>query len=587
MTESRSHNGRAGSPDPASQAKQGGVRRPRPATSRPGFPRWWLVCASVAACGFLVTACSRNRSAATEETTLRLSQRNEPSTLDPQVASLPDEFFILRALSEGLVRPVPEGVAVPPSGVLPAAAEHWEASRDGREWTFHLRPDARWSNGDPVTAGDFVATIRRALNPALAAPKAPLFFVLRNAEAYYRGTVADVRQVGATARDDHTLVLALEHPAPQLLALAASGPWLPVHAATVARFGDARDSAWTRPGHFVGNGPFVLSEWRPHEVIVVTRNPLYHDAARVRVGRIRFQVYDNENTEELAFRAGQVDVTMAIPVSRLGAYAPPVRRVQPLAETRYLALNVRRPPLDDPRVRRALSLALDRSALVEAVLKGGQTPALTFIPPGLGGYSPGGLPEARGAPEAEPAAALPRRAAGFRPDEARRLLAEAGFPDGRNFPPLEISTWTNATVLEAVQGMWRRELGIDVSIALREAKVHAAALRTGDFAVGFVPAIPDYGDASALFDDFITGAPGNYPRWSSPRYDELVGEAARTTTPARRLAVERKAEQILLADGLVIPLYFNAQNLLVAPRVSHWLTDRLWNRCYLDVSVLP
>ena len=532
---------------------------------------------------FLLPACARHG----PEGILRLSQRNEPATLDPQLASLPDEFFILRALSEGLVRPAPDGVPAP-GGVLAGAAERWEHSPDGLTWTFHLRADARWSNGDAVTASDFVYTIRRALDPALAAPKATLFFPLRNAERYYRGAVTDFAQVGATARDNHTLVLGLEHPAPQLLALAASGPWLPVHPATVEQFGRGRESAWTRPGNFVGNGPFILAEWRPHEVVVVTRNPLYHDASRVQLGAIRFQVYDNENTEELAFRAGQVDVTMAIPVSRLAAYAPPVRRVQPLAETRYFALNLRRAPLNDRRVRRALSLAIDRRTLAEAVLQGGQTPALSYLPPGLGGYSPGEIPDLAAADAApEPAAAFPREPAGFSPAAARRLLAEAGFPEGRGFPRLEISTWTNTAVAEAVQEMWRRELGLDTTIVRHEARVHAAALRSGDFAVAFVPAIPDFGDASALFAEMVSGAPGNYPGWSNPRFDALVAEAGSIMNPTRRLAPLRKAEQILLAEAPVIPLYFNAQNYLVSPRVTHWQPDRLWNRCYLDVALQP
>jgi oligopeptide transport system substrate-binding protein len=267
---------------------------------------------------------------------------------------------------------------------------------------------------------------------------------------------------------------------------------------------------------------------------------------------------------------------MSVPVSKLTTFTPPVLCRQPLAETRYLALNVQRAPLNDPRVRRALSLALDRQALVVSVLKGGQRPAPTFIPPGLGGYHPAG--ESAGAADGAPLVndADP-------PARARRLLAEAGFPGGRGFPRLEISTWTNTTVLEAVQQMWRRELGIETTIVLREAKVHAAALRSGDYAIGFVPAIPDYGDAAALFDDLTTGASGNYPHWSNARYDSLVAEADRTMSRPQRLGLHQKAEQILLEDLPVVPLYFNAQNYLLAPRVRNWREDRLWNRFYLDL----
>jgi oligopeptide transport system substrate-binding protein len=549
--------------------------------------------------GPFLPACSRHEPPTVGEKILRLSQRNEPSTLDPQVASLADEFFVIRALSEGLVTPVPDGIPAPPEGVLPGVAERWAMSADGLTWTFRLRADARWSNGDPVTAADFVYTIRRALTPALAAPKAPLFFGLKNAAAFYRGTISDFGQVGVTARNDLTLVLTLDHPVPYLLALAASGPWLPVHAATVERFGNTRESAWTHPGNFVGNGPFVLAEWRPHEVITVKKNPRYHSAARVHLEAIRFQIYDNENTEELSFRAGQVDVTMAVPASKLAAFSAPTLHRQPLAETRFLTLNVQRPPLNDPRVRRALALALDRSALVTSVLKGGQEPATSFIPPGLGGYvaadgtglpgnawntAAGRIQSTSGAPRSIPNDAN-APAESTAAEEARRLLAEAGFPAGRNFPKLEISTWTNPALLEAVQQMWRRELGIETAIVLREAKVHVAALRSGDYAIGFLPAIPDYGDASALFQEFTSGATGNYPHWSNARYDDLIAEAVRTTGKTERLSLYRKAEQILLAELPVVPLYFNSQNYLVAPRVIDWREDRLWNRFYLDVSL--
>jgi oligopeptide transport system substrate-binding protein len=537
------------------------------------------------ACVLLALAgCSKHAPAGGDQI-LRLSQRNEPASLDPQVASLPDEFFVIRALSEGLVLPIPDGVGQNPVDVVPGAALAWETSPNGLVWTFHLRPDGRWSNGDRVTAGDFVATIRRAINPALAPPKAPLFFGLKNAEAFYRGTLADASQVGAAAPNDRTLVLTLEHPVPELLSLAASGPWLPVHAATVAQFGDNRGSPWTRPGNFVGNGPFVLTEWRPHELISVRRNPFFRGATRVHLDGIDFQVYDDENTEERAFRAGQVDVTMTVPVSKIGSYAPPVLHAQPLAETRFLSLNVRKPPLNDSRVRRALFLAIDRGALVRSVLKGGQQPAETYIPPGLGGYWPALGRE--GGPAAWDPATVKISPAGRAADEARRLLGEAGFPGGRGFPVLEVSTWTANPVIEAVQQMWRQELGIETTIVRREAKVHVAALRTGDYAIGFLPAIPDYGDASSLFNELVTGAAGNYPQWSNARYDALVAEAGRTMNAGARLSVYQKAEQILLADLPVVPLYFNSQSYLVAPRVGTWRSDRLWNRFYTEVTLHP
>jgi oligopeptide transport system substrate-binding protein len=205
----------------------------------------------------LCAGCSKRDPAADSSQTLRLSQRNEPATLDPQLASLPDEYFTARALFEGLTTPDPAGGAP-----LPGVAERWEASADGLTWTFRLRAGARWSNGDPVTAHDFVWSFRRILTPALGAAKAPLHFVVKNARAYLRGETKDFATVGFAAPDARTLVVTLEHPAPYLPALAATGAWLPVHPPTLERHGLGRDSRWSEPGNLVGNGPYSLDAWR-------------------------------------------------------------------------------------------------------------------------------------------------------------------------------------------------------------------------------------------------------------------------------------------------------------------------------------
>lgn len=489
---------------------------------------------------------------------LRISQRNEPGDLDPAKATIPDEFFILRALSEGLVTPAPDGGAP-----LPAAAERWDVSADGRVYTFHLRADGRWSNGAPVVAQDFVDSYRRVLTPATGATKASLFFLVENAEAFYRGTVTDFAAVGFRAADPRTLVVTLTRPAPQFLAYAASGPWLPVHPATVSRLG--RD--WTRPGNFVGNGPYALTAWRPHERIVVSRRSDYWDAARVQIAELQFVAFDNGEAEERAFRAGQLEVTMAVPPSKLASYAreqPARLRRVPLHETRYLAVNTTRPPLNDTRVRRALALALDRRALIEHVLQGGQLPAVHFAPDGLGGFAS--------------RAALQEDAT-----TARAELAAAGFPGGAGFPRLELSGWSVTPALEAVQAMWRKTLGIDVAIVIRDAKTHIAALQAGQFDLGFVTAIPEVADAADVLGDLATGAGRNFSHWSDKRYDALLASAQQAGETRRRLELLADAEARLTAESPVIPLYFNVKNFLLHPAVRGWQEDALWTRFYKDV----
>ncbi len=494
---------------------------------------------------------------------LRISQRNEPADLDPALASLPDELFILRALSEGLVAPSPDNA--PPQ---PAAAESWEISPDQCTYTFHLRPDARWSNGEPVTADDFIASYRRVLTPATAAPKAPLLFMVKNARAFATGQLNDFAAVGFHAADPHTLVVTLDQPQPHFLVYAASGPWIPVNPRVVAKF----ERTWTRPGNFTGNGAFTLAEWQPHQRIVVRKNPAYHGAAHIRLDEIQFIAFDNGDAEERAFRAGQLDVTMAVPFSKLDTYRrdhPGELHHAPLAETRYLSFNTTRAPLDDARVRRALALAIDRTKIVDRVTLGGQEPAYRLVPDALRDSMD--RETGLGGDLVEDVAT------------ARRLLAEAGFPEGRGFPRLELSAFVSTPVTEAIQAMWKDELGIEVGLVTREARVHVAAVREGRYDIGFITAIPDVADAANLLGDFVTGSPGNYPHWSDARYDELVAKAAHTSDAVLQGRLQRAAEARLLEECPLAPLYFNATNWLMRPAVRGWHQDALWTRFYQDV----
>jgi oligopeptide transport system substrate-binding protein len=310
-------------------------------------------------------------------------------------------------------------------------------------------------------------------------------------------------------------------------------------------------------------------ELKPNHRITVRKNPLYWDAPAVQLEAIQFLAFDSGDTEERAFRTGQVDVTMAVPFTKLATYRaeqPALLRSVPLHETRYLALNTTRPPLHDPRVRRALALVIDREALVGKVVLSGR-PAFNFMPPGLGGYAPGAVITADAT-------------------EARRLLAAAGFPGGRGFPKLELATWpVNPAQLEAVQQMWARELGIEVTLAPREARTHLAALAAGDYDLAFMTAIPDYDGASDLFQRLTTGSADNYPHWANADYDRLVAAAGRLDSAAARNTAYQQAEKVLLAEMPVIPLYFNTQNFLVSPAVKDWQADRLWTRFYRDVRL--
>jgi oligopeptide transport system substrate-binding protein len=512
----------------------------------------------------LGSGCTRHQPAGAAAT-VRISQRNEPADLDPALAQLPDDFFVIRALGEGLLVPDPAGGAP-----LPGLAAAWEVSPDQLEYTFRLRPGLRWSNGEPLTAADVVDSFRRTLEPATAAPKASLFAAVKNARAYATGVLTDFSAVGLRAPDATTVVVTLARPAAKFPWYVASGAWIPVNPRVVQKYG----RTWTTPEHHVGCGPFVLVEWRPQQRIVVRRNPLYHAADRVAAARLEFIRFDNDDTEERAFRAGQVDVTVSVPKTKLEPYAANQAgelHESRLAETRFLSFNTRRPGLDDARVRRALSLALDRRKLIERVLLGHQAPADRFLSPAL---RDGAVPSAARAPRHDPAT-------------ARALLAAAGFGGGRGFPRWELSAWSPSQVplLEAIQAMWRQELGIEVSVSVREAKVHLQALQENAYDIAFVTTLLDVADAVDVLHAFTTGAPNNFPAWRSPAYDELLAAAARQPAVNARWTTLVDAESLLLEAAPVAPLYYNVQNWLLSPRVRGWRQDPLWNRSYVDLSV--
>ncbi len=298
---------------------------------------------------------------------LYLGNGTEPRELDPQITTGIPEFTILHAIGEGLVNA--DGKDLHPT---PAVAQTWDASPDGLAYTFHLRPDARWSNDAPLTARDFVASFRRVLSPKLGAEFSYYLWVLKNAEAYNHGQVTDFDQVGVHALDDHTLRLDLAHPAPYLFNLLMQRTCYPVNIANIEKFGavdDRSNLAWTRPENFVGNGAFVLTEWRVNQQIVVRKNPRYWNAGHVRLNEIHFYPYDSSETEEREFRAGLLHKTAssALSPNKIELYRrehPELLRIDPYLGSYYFMLNTTKPPLDDVRVRRALAMSVDRESLV-------------------------------------------------------------------------------------------------------------------------------------------------------------------------------------------------------------------------------
>jgi oligopeptide transport system substrate-binding protein len=500
---------------------------------------------------------------------LYLGNASDPHDLDPQTATGVPEANILFALDEGLDRLDP--VTLQP---LPGVATSWDISPDKTVYTFHLRPDEKWSNGEPLTAQDFVDSYERELSPGLGAQLSYFLFVLKNGEAYNKGVLKDFSQVGVHALDPHTLQLTLHDPAPYLLTgTLYSRVFSPVQKSTVAKHGgvDAPGNTWTRPENFVGNGPYKLVEWKPNQEVVVRRNPYYWDASNVWLNEIHFYPIDDVETEENAFRAGQLHATYQIGNSRIDWYRknrPELLHIDPYEGIYYYMLNITRPPLNNGKVRRALAMAVDRDSLVKYVARGDQLPAHSFTPPDTGGYT------AR--------ATIPTDIPG-----ARKLLAEAGYPGGAGLPPVEIliNTSDNHRVIaEAIQEMWRRSLGIDARIVNQEWKVYLDSRRTMNYQAcraGWI----GYLDPNAFLENFLSGGTNNQTGFADPEYDRLIAEAARTLDPAARFEVFQRAEKILLDAAPVIPIYDYTNPYLIWPSVQNWPRNRIGYRSYQRITL--
>lgn len=502
---------------------------------------------------------------------LRLGNGAEPESLDPHVMTAFTDQNLALALFEGLCA-LDERTSQP----VPAAAESWSVSPDGRTWTFHLRAGLHWSNGEPLTAADFVASWRRALAPTLAAEYAYLLYPLDHAEALNTGAATDFATLGATAPDARTLRLALARPTPYLPALTANPIWFPINPRVVAQHGapTARDSAWTRPGHLVGNGPFVLTEWVPQAHLKVARNPRYWDAARVALDGMTFFPTENPDVDERNFRAGQVDLTAELPLAKVDAYrreAPASLRLDPFLETVFLRFNTTRPPFTDARVRRALSLAIDRAQLARTLLRDTRAPAPHYTPPDCAGYTA--------------TARVPTDFAA-----ARALLAAAGYPGGRGFPAVEAQVRNDelhARMLEVLQAAWRRELGITVTILPLEQKTWVRNQQTLDYTLSSARWVGDFVDPVTFLDMFVGGGTNNWTGWADAGYDALIQAAAAAPTPAARLAAFQAAEARLLEAAPVAPVYFGARTYLLAPRVHGWEPALLGFHQYKKIRLDP
>ena len=462
----------------------------------------------------------------------------EVETLDPALITSQIDMRVAFALFEGLATFNRAGEPVP------GVAERWEISPDGTIYTFHLRHDARWSNGDRVMAGDFVDAWRRVLMPENASEYAYQLYYLKNGQRFNDPSAhfTDFSKVGVRTVDDNTLRVELEHATPFFLDLCCQSVLLPVHLPTVRRWGDA----WIKPEHIVSNGPFTLAEWRINDHIRLQKNPRYWNHDAVRLNTVDALPISHANVALNFFAAGLCDLILdkgLTPPSLIGELRKkPYFHSAPYLGNFFLRFNCSRPPFNDPRVRQAFSLVIDKELLTDKITKAGEQPAYSFVPPGCAGYQP------------------PVPGLGYDPGQARRLLAEAGFPGGKDFPGVSFlynGGEQNQYIGVELKNMFERELGVSLSLRPQENKVYLQTMSTLNYDIARSSWIGDYNDPNTFLDVWVTGGGNNRCGWSDTRYDALIADAARELDHDKRFDLFRRAEEILVREQTPIcPLFY-------------------------------
>lgn len=487
------------------------------------------------------------------EMVLNRGNEGEPDTLDPQKSTTTTEQHIAEDLFTGLVT---KDAASRP---VPGCAESWDISADGKTYIFHLRKGLAWSDGTPLTAGDFVYSFRRLLDPAVAAQYAPVLYVLVNGEKIATGKAAP-ESLGARAIDDRTLELKLNDPVPYLIEMLTHHSTFPTPRHVVEKYG----ASWTQPGHMVSNGAFMLTKWRPQSVVTVVRNPLYYGAAHVKLDKINYFPAENQEVALKRFRAGELDVNTSFPARQiewLRANMPRETRVYPWLGIYYYAFNSQKYPFTDKRVRLALSMVIERELITRKLLKLGILPAYSFVPPGISNYGK----------EAKVFFADWPRAKRYA--EAKRLLAEAGFgPDHPLTVTLKYNTdQDHKKIALAVAWSWKK-IGVTTHFFNVESKVLYADLAAADFEVARAAWIADFNDPqNFLFLLQSDTGPMNYGQYQNPRYDALMKQASTMMDLKKRAEIMYQAEKMAMDDQPDAPIYFYVSRNLVSTRVHGWV----------------
>jgi oligopeptide transport system substrate-binding protein len=529
-----------------------------------------LLAAGLAACGPTGDAPAPSNGSAGQggfENILRLGNGAEPQTLDPHRAEGVPESNVLRNLFEGLVSEAPDGT------LIPGAAESWTVSDDGLVYTFALRDNARWSNGDPVTAADFEFSLRRVVDPATLSRYSSILFPIVNAEAVVNGELPP-EELGVQAIDERTLEIRLASPAAYLPGLLTHSTTYPVHRPSVIKNGER----FARPGKLISNGAYVLSEWVVQSHVRLDRNPRFWDAANTRIDAVYFYAIENPDAELKRYRANELDITEGLPYNQLTWVRENLADqlvISPWFGSYYFGFNLSRPPFEKAgALRTALAMAIDRDILTTKVAGAGEIAAYGWVPP-ADGYT-GQQPEWASWTQEE------------RNARARELYAEAGF-SADNPLRVEILYNTNENhkrISVAIASMWKQVLGVETSLVNQEWKVFLETRnRKEDTEVFRAGWIGDYNDPYSFAQLLHSKNAQNDSAYYSDEYDALLDEATVEIHPQKRMALLEAAERQLLEDLPIIPIYFYVSKHLVKPRVQGFTPNIMDHHYVKDLSI--
>jgi len=507
----------------------------------------------------ILPGCQSRGVAQETDETFYMALDGTPQTFDPGKMRGAPGGRIAMNIFEGLLMPAQttEGAERTEDLVRPGVAKSWTISDDGTSYTFHLREDAKWSNGEPVTAGDFEYAWRRVLNPDFDSAYASLFFSIEGAEDYRKkqgeeGSIDDWSEVGIETVDDHTLRVELRNPTPYFLELVAFYTLFPVPRETIEEHGDK----WIKPRNIVSNGAYTLEEFRSGRQIVMEKNPQYWDAGNVSIERGVVELFQGQKAIINAYRAGQIHWSgSGLPLAEVSSLVMRPDYVNhPMLGIYYLKINVSddSSPLSNPKVRRAMSLALNRRSIQKLALKGMYGATKAFVPSNTGGY--------------ESTASLE-----YDLEKARRLLEEAGYPNGEGLPTMTIlynTSKKHRIVATKVQNMWEKTLGVTVKLDNIEWKTYLEQVENLDYEIARAGWIGDYNDPMTFLELWTTGNGNNNTGWSNEEYDRLIEEAKREPDRSERQRILQRAEELLLREGPIIPLVEYSNNMLLSRRVK-------------------